>query len=144
MPVVTLAPRFDIFPDQAHKEKEFCEDTKGEETKENLPCILPLLDLPSRRYAQSSDRRKLNDVKRRKAESSSDSSSSDDEIKELCSHGIPKYRLSSSRPPDKIPAVSSSFVICQRRRSRGVSPRFQSIQRPSINFERMQQVSIFL
>ena len=134
-----LTPKLDIFPDQTQKEKEIGESPK-DDVKENVPCFLPFLEISSRKYAPISERRKFHDVKRRKAESNSDSSSSDDEIKELCSRNTAKFKLSSSRPPDKIAAVSSSFIICQRRRSRGTSPRFQTNPRPSVNFDKMQQV----
>lgn len=139
---ITSTPKLESIQEQSTKDKESSDDVKGDEAKENLPCFLPALDVPTRKFPPPSDKRKLNDVKRRKAESCSDSSSSDDEIKELCSYGIPKHRVSSSRPPDKIAVVSSSFVICPRRRNRGPSPRLHTVQRPSINFDRMQQVVI--
>ena len=136
---ISLPYKVDTFMEQSYKENEVGRDLK-DDAKENVPCFLPALDISSRNYSPSCDKRKLNDVKRRKAESSSDSSSSDEEIKELCSYSTSKAKLSLSKPPDKIAAVSSSFNICQRRRSRGTSPRFQAIARPSINFDRMQQV----
>lgn len=139
---ISLTHKLEAFLEQSHKEKEIGRESK-DDAKENVPCFLPALDVSSRQYPVSSDKRKLNEVKRRKAESNSDSSSSDEEIKELCSYNTAKSKLSSSKPPDKIAAVSSSFIICQRRRSRGTSPRFQAIARPSINFDRMQQVCSF-
>lgn len=135
---IALAPKLDILPEQTHKENEV-DGNQKDDAKENVPCFLPALEVPGRKYHSSSDKRRLNDVKRRKAESSSDSSSSDDEIKELFSQSTTKCRISSSKPPGKIHAVSSSFIFCQRRRSRGSSPRFQPIPRPSINFDKMQQ-----
>ena len=109
-----------------------------DESKENHPCLVPVVQLP--RLDHAGCRRKLSDVKRRKAESGGESSSSDDEIKEICSNGVTKVRA-ASRPPDKMAGISTSFVVCQRRRSKGALPRFQSGQRPSINFDKMQQVS---
>ncbi|XP_065062968.1 uncharacterized protein LOC135689599 isoform X2 [Rhopilema esculentum] len=134
--------RLEVFSEQSLKEKEPENDSKRDETKENQPCFLPVLEFPARTFPSSTDKRKLTDFKRRKVESSSDSSSSDDELKELCSYSSAKLRA-CSRPPDKIAAVSSSFVVCQRRRNRGPSPRLQTMPRPSINFERMQQTMVF-
>ena len=133
-------PRTHSFPEVSQKETD--EEKVPDEAKENHPFYFPVLELSSKdphHCAPSPSKRKAGDVKRRKAESGSDSSSSDDEIKELCSYGIAKFRA-SSRPPDKMAAISSSFVVCQRRRSRTPSTNFHSFSRPSINFDRMQQV----
>ena len=133
-------PRTDSFPEVNHKETD--EENVPDEAKENHPFYFPVLELSNKEphhWSPLPSKRKAGDVKRRKAESGSDSSSSDDEIKELCSYGITKFRA-SSRPPDKMAAISSSFVVCQRRRIRTPSTNFHTFSRPSINFDKMQQV----
>lgn len=70
-------------------------------------------------------------------------SSSDEEIKELCSSN--KYGLLSSSPPGKVTVLSKHSAFCaQIRPTEGHARKKHRIilcdERPSLNFEKMQQV----
>ena len=116
-------------------------DLLDDDLKENHPFCIPTREATLITKFNYSEKRKFSEVKRPKPESGSDSSSSDDEIKDICSRGVSKFRAGSS-PPDKIAVLVTPSGSCHRKRNKTVSPRVQTIQRPSINFERMQHVSI--
>ena len=110
------------------------------------------LKRPNSRYprcAGQGEKRKLSSnyerLKLPPLSSIANDSSSDDEIKDLCSRGS---KSAGSSPPEKISALSSSPVFRAKRQDIGVicignrRGAASTSPRPSLNFEKMQQVFI--
>ena len=107
------------------------------------------LNLPSGRRLYSAEKRKWSDVKRSrfsKQNFSSDSSSSDEEVKELFSKQQKSNGFSSSSSEDrrqKTSPVRSAKIRpsdSHSRKRHRMTPHDRIYSRPSLDFEKMQQV----
>ena len=139
---VEIASKENIY---AHK------DTK----EDNIDCGFWPIERPGSREGASAEKRKWSQMKTQKLlqqfASGNDSSSSDDEIKDLCSR---KSGPLSSSPPGKVTVLSKHSAFSARVRptsyaSDGHSRKKHRVvfaedealfSRPSLNFEKMQQV----
>lgn len=141
--------------DQASKENLYAQkDTR----KESVAGFLPI-EMPTIRENNAPEKRKWSQVNTHKLlqqfASGNDSSSSDDEIKELCSKK--SGPLLSSSPPGKVTVLSKHSAFSARVRptlyTEGHSrkkhrfvfaePEDEAFfSRPSLNFEKMQQVGL--
>ena len=138
---------------EAAKENIYTERDNREENRGFLPIEIPT------RESSAAEKRKWSQVNTHKLlqqfASGNDSSSSDDEIKELCSKKSGALVLSSS-PPGKVTVLSKHSAFSARVRptthtSDGHSRKKHRVvfaeddglfSRPSLNFEKMQQVKI--
>lgn len=155
-PLKIKATAFAGLEEEAAKENIFTErDTKGDNRGSFLPIDIPL------RESGAPEKRKWSQVNAHKLlhqfASGNDSSSSDDEIKELCGKSSGPLVLSSS-PPGKVTVLSKHSAFSSRVRpttftSEGHSRKKHRLvfaedkgysSRPSLNFEKMQQKSVFI
>lgn len=138
---------------QAAKENIYTERDNREDNRGFLPIEIPT------RESSAAEKRKWSQVNTHRLlqqfASGNDSSSSDDEIKELCSKKSGSLVLSSS-PPGKVTVLSKHSAFSARVRptaytSEGHSRKKHRVvfaeddgffSRPSLNFEKMQQVKI--
>ena len=129
------------------------------DTREESECGFLPIETPTSRENSAPEKRKWSQVSTHKllqqfaSGSGSDSSSSDDEIKELCYKKSGSLPLSSS-PPGKVTVLSKHSAFSARVRpttytSEGHSRKKHRLvfaedeaffSRPSLNFEKMQQV----